>query len=76
MIEAVRLLLLHDFTKLVTLLYRVDVSEKKLKALLAQHPDADAAVIITDSLIARQKEKLRTRQAFKPGDADSNEERW
>lgn len=76
LIEYVNNLLLHDFNKLVQLLYRIDVSEQKLKTVLSENPQTDAAVIITDLIIKRQEEKIKARQSFKP-DADiSEEEKW
>jgi hypothetical protein len=72
-------LLLHDFNKLVQILYRVDVSEKKLKGLLQENPQTDAALIIADLLIKRQEEKVKTREAFKsrpPTDNSTGEEEW
>lgn len=69
-------LLLHNFNKLVQLLYRIDVSEQKLKTLLNENPQTDAAVIITDLIIERQKEKIKTKQSFKPNTDISEEEKW
>lgn len=74
--EGVRQLLTRDFEKLLYVLYRVDVSEKKLKQLLQLYPDADAAVLITDLLIERQLEKIRSRQAFPRNDDIPGDERW
>ena len=69
-------LLLHDFNKLVQILYRVDVDEKKLKELLQQGKDTDAAVIIADLLIQRQEEKVKTKEAFKSDDNIPDEDKW
>jgi hypothetical protein len=69
-------LLLHDFNKLVQILYRVDVDEKKLKELLQQNKETDAAVIITDLLIQRQEEKIKAKEAFKSKDDIPSEEKW
>ena len=69
-------LLLHDFNKLVQVLYRVDVDEKKLKQLLQQNKETDAAVIIADLLIQRQEEKIKAKAAFKSNDTISDEEKW
>lgn len=69
-------LLLHNFNKLVQLLYRIDVSEQKLKTLLHENPQTDAAVIITDLIIKRQEEKIKARQSFKPNRDISEEEKW
>ena len=65
LIEYINHLLLHDFNGLVQVLYRVDVSEQKLKELLQKNPATDAAVIITDLLIERQEEKINIKESFK-----------
>lgn len=69
-------LIQHDFPRLVELLYRVDVNEKKLKEILATHPNANSATLITDLLIERQLQKRAWRQAHKPDTDISDEERW
>ena len=63
-------LLLNDFNKLVNILYRVDINEEKLKKLLSEQPQADAAELITDLLIRRQEEKIATRRSFKSDEGD------
>ena len=55
-------LIRNDFEKLVTYLYRIDVSEAKLKTLLHQFPDQDAGHIIASLIIERQEQKLKIRQ--------------
>ena len=68
-------LLLHDANRLVTLLYRVDVDEAKLKTLLKENDHADASHIIADAIMQRQLQKIATRKNFTmppPGD----EEKW
>jgi hypothetical protein len=69
-------LLIHDFNKLVQLLYRVDVSEKKLKELLQQNPNTGAAVIIADLVLQRQEEKVKSKQEFKSNEDIPDEEKW
>lgn len=76
LIDHINFLLVNDFSKLVQILYRVDVDEKKLKLLLQQHPQTDAAVLITDLLIKRQEEKKRTRDLFSRNQDISEEETW
>lgn len=61
-------LLLHDFNKLIQLLYRVDVNEQKLRMMLHANQQTDAAVLITDLLIQRQEEKLKTKRSFRSKD--------
>ena len=66
-----------DFQKLITLLYRIDVSEPKLKQLLKQHPKEDAGKIIAALIIERQLQKIKTRRQFSQRDDNfTEEEKW
>jgi hypothetical protein len=70
-------LILDDFDKLVTLLYRIDVSEHKLKNMLAEHPGADAGEIIAQLIIDRQIQKIQLKKQMSSEDDKScEEERW
>lgn len=70
-------LIKNDFEKLVTYLYRIDVSEQKLKTLLQQFPQQDAGDIIASLILERQQQKLKTRELFKHGDNYiDEEEKW
>jgi hypothetical protein len=69
-------LLQSNFEKLVNLLYRIDVSEKKLKQLLKDHPKEDAGNIIASLIIERQLEKIKSRKQFKTDDSFDGEEKW
>ncbi|MBS1669378.1 MAG: hypothetical protein JST58_18550 [Bacteroidetes bacterium] len=66
----------QDFQQLVMLLYRIDVSENKLRGLLNDKPNEDAGKMIAELIIERQLQKIKTRQAFKSNEKDSSEERW
>lgn len=69
-------LLLHNFDRLVQILYRVDVSEQKLKGVLSENKTTDAGELIAEVIIKRQEEKLAARQAFPPAQNISDDERW
>lgn len=70
-------LIKNDFERLVSLLYRIDVNEQKLKSLLKQFPDEDAGNIIASLILERQEQKLKTRELFSQRDTDFNEvEKW
>lgn len=70
-------LIQKDFTQLITILYRVDVSEPKLKRLLQEQPAEDAGQLIAALIIERQIQKIETRRAFrKSNNADTGEEPW
>ena len=70
-------LIKNDFEKLVSYLYRIDVSEPKLKSLLQQNPQEDAGNIIAALIIERQEQKIKTRQQFSQRDDNvQEEEKW
>jgi len=78
-IERVRELIHSDFQKLVNILYRMDVSETKLKRMLEENPDSDAGVIITELIIERQAQKIAIRKAQGgnfPKDNIPEEDKW
>ena len=68
-------LILTNFEKLIQLLYRIDVSETKLKTLLKENPDKDAGKLIALLMVERQLQKLKL-QSTSPNDDDCEEERW
>jgi hypothetical protein len=75
--QHVHQLITQQFNQLVFLLYRIDVSEKKLRDLLQQYPQADAGWVIADLIIERQLQKIASRLQFKQNIADiPEEERW
>ena len=77
LLQHINNLILHDFQKLVSLLYRIDISEEKLKYLLKENADKDAASIIADLIIERQMQKIKSRELFKQWDLDIDEnEKW
>lgn len=76
LIEKINDLINNDLNQLYTVLYRLDISEKKLKHVLADQ-QANAAELIADLIIQRQIEKSEARQQFKQNhDNISEEERW
>jgi len=66
----------HDFEKLVSLLYRIDVSENKLKNLLLENKNTNAGALIAELIIERQLQKIKTRKEFSAKPNESNEEKW
>ena len=71
-------LILINFERLVQLLYRIDVSEVKLKTLLKENPNEDAGRIIASLIIERQFQKLTLKSQMKSTNekSASDEERW
>jgi len=75
---AINELIKNDFSKLVQLLYRIDVSEAKLKYILQTHPNEDAGKLIAAVVIERLAATKKAREIFstpKEDDSIDNEER-
>lgn len=69
-------LILHDFTGLLNLLYRLDINENKLRKLLDEIQNEDAGKIIAALIIERQLQKIKSKQQFKQEGDIPEEERW
>jgi hypothetical protein len=66
-----------DFYALVQLLYRIDVSEKKLKEVLNNNLNNDSAPLIADLIIKRQLQKIESRKSvLKQKNEKDEEEKW
>ncbi len=69
-------LIKHDFEKLISYLYRIDISEQKLKILLKQYPTEDAGNIIALLIVERQEQKTKTREQFSQQVDNDDDEKW
>jgi hypothetical protein len=65
-----------DFNALVQLLYRIDVNEKKLRELLKQNENTDAALIIADLIISRQLQKIESKRQFNQREKTDEDDSW
>ena len=74
--ENINHLIIHDLNKLVSLLYRVDVNEPKLKYLLKENPGVAAGNIITDLIIERQLQKIKSRNENRQENNITDEDKW
>jgi len=61
-----------NMDKLMWLLYRVDVSERKLHATLKETPPEKFAPVIADLIIERQLQKIKARSEFEGKENDWN----
>ncbi|MFT3909818.1 MAG: hypothetical protein QM737_10365 [Ferruginibacter sp.] len=55
-------LILNSFDELIYILYRIDVSESKLKSMLKENDKADAGKMIAALIIERQIQKIKSRR--------------
>ena len=70
-------LISNNFHKLITILYRVDINESKLRQLLQDNPGEDAGTIIAGLIIERQMQKIKSRESFRKKETDIDEnEKW
>ena len=78
--EKINLLIQRDFEAVVQLLYRIDVSEKRLRGILNSDTGEDAGRIIARLIMERQWQKIESRRRYRQddggSDADTGVERW
>lgn len=54
----------NNFDKLVHILYRIDVSENKLRSVLAKSSGSESSNLIAQLIIEREMEKIATREKY------------
>lgn len=75
--EKINYLIVNDFNKLIQILYRADISEQKLKGMLAENTSEDAGKIIGALFIERQMQKIKSRRDNRRDHENiSEDERW
>ena len=74
--EKINFLIVHDFNKLIQILYRADISEQKLKGMLAENKTEDAGKLIADLFIEMQIQKIKSRRDNRRDQNISEEEKW
>ena len=73
----IQLLINEDFSKLISILYRLDISEYKLKNMLRENPAENAGLLIADLIIEREGQKIASRKQFRQqNDNLAEEEKW
>jgi hypothetical protein len=65
-----------DFNSLVQLLYRIDISEAKLKQALKENEGKNTGEILAEMTIERQMQKIKSRQQYKRDENISDDEKW
>ncbi len=71
LIFAIDQLIQNDFSKLINILYRIDIDEQKLKTALFENP-LPPSETIADLMIERQLQKIKFRKIYQ--DRNSNHE--
>jgi hypothetical protein len=65
--KALQPLLDRDMGRLLLILYRLDISEEKVKRLLAEAPPESLAADLATLIIAREWQKVQTRKKYSQG---------
>jgi hypothetical protein len=65
-----------DFSRLIMILYRLDISESKLKQTLRENFAQNAGDIIALLIVERQLQKQKSRQQSKPQQDIPDDEKW
>jgi len=65
-----------DFSRLVQILYRLDVSEDKLKNVLQENPTSDAGNMIATLIIERIAQREQVKEMFRPEGEIPEDEKW
>ena len=63
--DRINTMITADFNRLISLLYRIDVSETKLKQLLKENAGTDAGLLIARLILERQWQKIETRRKYR-----------
>jgi hypothetical protein len=78
--ERIDAMINHDFNRLISLLYRIDVSEHSLRQLLEQNRGADGGKLIARLILERLWQKILTRRIYSSNQKDRSnadeEEKW
>jgi hypothetical protein len=69
-------LISHDFEKLVFYLYRIDVNESKMRAILDNRQYENAGDLIADLIIERQLQKIEARKNIETPKNIPGDEKW
>lgn len=74
--NAINHLINTDFSKLVNILYRIDISEETLKQQLLQDSNNDAGVLIANMIVERELQKQIIRNQFKQQQDIPENDKW
>jgi len=74
LIDYINTLLSSGLEKLISLLYRLDINENKIRESLSDNVGEDAAPLIANLIIERQEQKIKSRQQYTRRDQSIDEE--
>ena len=74
--EDINHLIQADFSRLINILYRIDISEKTIRETLESQADKDAGTLIAELIIERQLQKQKMRARFKTQQDIPDDDKW
>lgn len=74
--EGINHLIQADFSRLINILYRIDISEKTIRETLENQADKDAGTLIAELIIERQLQKQKMRAQFKSQQDIPDDDKW
>jgi len=74
--EGINHLIQADFSRLINILYRIDISEKTLRETLENQAGKDAGMLIAELIIERQLQKQKLRDRFKTQQDIPDDDKW
>lgn len=75
--QKINTLIDQDLHQLISILYRMDISEARLRSLLQEKEGENAGSLIAAMMIEREAQKIKSRQQYSQRDNDINEdEKW
>jgi hypothetical protein len=69
-------LITTDFSRLISILYRLDIPENKLRIAMSKAGEQTAGEVIAEMIIERQIQKIQARELYKSGEDIPEDERW
>lgn len=69
-------LITQDFDQLIRILYRLDISEQKLRDTLKKYEHDDAGYIIAQLIIERELQKMDSRKKYKRNENIPDDDAW
>lgn len=65
LIDLIDHLIANNFQQLINVLYKIDVSENKIKLALQQHENRKTAEVLVEMILERLQQKAESRKATK-----------
>jgi len=76
LIDLIDNLIANNFQQLINVLYKIDISENKIKLALQQQQNRKTAEVLVEMILERLQEKAESRKATKTNNFISEDEKF